>query len=283
MQEGGRRPQRNDGRGYLHARAGLQGIGAPELHGDSGLQSRRQGRAGSFFYQRAYADVPPWSLSLRMCRAIAFFRVLLENKPAKVLPLNRSDVPPIVIASDAQADAAPTGGYLLFDPADGSKVGGVTRFSPAWLELVGFTQRDLRDGANPIGQCEAAQILAAAWAERGRCANRNVIWFADNTSDLHALVKGGSTNVALDRTVQAFHILCCHINCNVWFEYVPSAANWSDGVSRCGFADAFAREQGFALKWAPVLDTWWSLGLVDLWATLRRTAVGVSAVAGSGH
>ena len=97
-----------------------------------------------------------------------------------------------------------------------------------------------------------------------------------------SFVKGGSSNSAIDRTVQAFHFLCCHLHCQVWFEYVRSEANWSDGISRNGFTDEFAIDYGFELMWAPVCNAWWCDSLGEIWSDFKRTTVGRTSVAGSG-
>ena len=140
------------------------------------------------------------------------------------------------------------------------------------MEVVGFPQSSIIGGANPIAQCEAAMVLSALWDLRSRCKDRQVVWFLDNTSALHSFIKGGSSNEALDRTVQAFHFLSHACRCNVWLEFVPSNSNWSDGISRTGFADGFANEHGFVLSWTTVAIEWWKMSLGELWSTFE-TAV----------
>ena len=54
----------------------------------------------------------------------------------------------------------------------------------------------------------------------------------DNSASLFSLVKGASNNCILDRTVAAFHLVCFFYQITVWFEYVDSKSNFSDGVSR---------------------------------------------------
>ena len=77
---------------------------------------------------------------------------------------------PIVVASDAQADTAPTGGYLLSDPSDNVKAAAFFKFNKDFLNLVGFTTKNLNDGANPIAQCEAAAVFMVVLSQATRLA-----------------------------------------------------------------------------------------------------------------
>ena len=194
-------------------------------------------------------------------------------RPKRIIALEPPEAPTICVATDTQADSRPSAGYLQIDPLDGSRRGGYTVLQPEWLAAVGFDKEAIRSGKNPIGQCEAAAVLLTLWNERKKLARRNVIWFIDNTSDLHAFVRGSSSNQHIDRAVQAFHILACRLHCVVWFDYVPSAANWSDGVSRHGFNDPFARQHSFKLRWTPLNPEWWPCSLNELWTKFGQTAM----------
>ena len=55
-------------------------------------------------------------------------------------------------------------------------------------------------------------------------------------------------------------------------EFVTSNSNWSDGISRTGFADGFANKHGFVLSWTTVAIEWWKMSLGELWSTFE-TAV----------
>eukprot|EP00971_Amphidinium_carterae_P293906 5834973-Amphidinium_carterae.1 len=63
--------------------------------------------------QRQYVDTPPWTLSFSLKRSFEFFQLLLDlhlHRTVIVKPV-RSHI--IVVASDAQADTSPTGGYVI--------------------------------------------------------------------------------------------------------------------------------------------------------------------------
>jgi hypothetical protein len=70
-------------------------------------------------------------------------------------------------------------------------------------------------------------------------------WFIDNVSALMSLVKGRSRVRDLDEISLIIHMVLFSLKCCVFFEYVESAANWSDGISRSGTLDTWHREHGF--------------------------------------
>ena len=92
-------------------------------------------------------------------------------------------------------------------------------------------------------------------------ADRDVIWFVDNTVALHSFVKGICTNAALSRVVEVFHILCYRLQCHVWFEYVASGDNWADGISRDGFDSTIPKSCNAAPIVVAISDSWWTRDL----------------------
>ena len=70
------------------------------------------------FKQRQYWDIPPWTLSKTMERAINYVDLLISAKPKRRLYVDRDPRPSLVLASDAQVEPGrwPGGGVLLFDP-----------------------------------------------------------------------------------------------------------------------------------------------------------------------
>lgn len=61
---------------------------------------------------------------------------------------------------------------------------------------------------------------------------RSVLCFVDNAVALHGFVKGTSVNVAIGRASHLLHLLTFICECHVWFEWVGTDYNWSDGISR---------------------------------------------------
>jgi hypothetical protein len=83
-----------------------------------------------------------------------------------------------------------------------------------------------------IGQLELIAILLPYWSEPERFAGRDVIHFVDNTSAIYCAIKDYSKSPDSARIVHCIHAILVAFDINVWFEYVPSKENISDGPSR---------------------------------------------------
>ena len=71
------------------------------------------GRAGMHpLKQRQYSDHPPYTLSHSLRRSLDFHDLLLSSWVRRELSLEPSSEKSLLLASDAQADTAPTGGYI---------------------------------------------------------------------------------------------------------------------------------------------------------------------------
>ena len=136
----------------------------------------------------------------------------------------------LAAASDAAADcpADPSGGFLLaFLP--GPKLAGVS-----------IIDNDLKAVLIPskqqIAQWELMQVLTALLAYPEWFRGRAGVWWINNVPALIALVKGKSGADDMDRTTMMIHLLMYTLQCDIYFEYVPSDSNWADGISRPGNA-----------------------------------------------
>eukprot|EP00971_Amphidinium_carterae_P337842 6474885-Amphidinium_carterae.1 len=54
------------------------------------------------------------------------------------------------------------------------------------------------------------------------------------------MVRGCAREPILDRSVSLAHLLCAKHSIQMWFEFVDSKSNWSDGISRALGMDEFA-------------------------------------------
>ena len=105
--------------------------------------------------------------------------------------------------------------------------------------------------------------------------NRDIVYFIDNTSALHSLVKGTSRNEELDRTIQLAHLCSFELQCRLWWEYVPSNQNWADGISRLGRNDPFVKEKKITVIDLSMDVALWTEDLTDAWtlmSTITRRA-----------
>ena len=69
-------------------------------------------------------------------------------------------------------------------------------------------------------------------SEPERFRGKDVIHFVDNTSAIYCSIKGYSSDADTAALVHLLHAVMCELDVSVWFEYVPSAENISDGPSR---------------------------------------------------
>ena len=223
--------------------------------------------------QRQYSDIPPWGLSHALVRAFEFIELILELRPRRIVNILPPRAPLVVVASDARADGAqlPTGGYLLIDCADGFRCAQYCTFSQRLLSSWGFN-RDLveRGKQNPIANCEGAMPAMVFQLHAQRLSGRRVLFFLDNTASLHSYVKGCAGQAALDRSIAFCNFIAGQRSIGTWWEFVPSQANWADGISRLLADDPFAWKNNFPTSEMWVDDRIWQGTLEDAWNLARR-------------
>ena len=72
---------------------------------------------------------------------------------------------------------------------------------------------------------------------------RDVIWFVDNIGALQVLIKGNSSQYDAGNLCAAAHLYWASMGTRVWFEWVASDDNPSDGLSRDGLHDEWTLAQ----------------------------------------
>ena len=177
----------------------------------------------------------------------------------------------MLIASDAQADTAPTGGFVAL--VDGALDGAFCHFSSI-LETWGQVRGQ---PVTCIAVCECSMVITTLWDLRARVRGRRILWLLDNSASLHALVKGTSTNQFLSRAVELFHMFCFWFQVDVWFEFVDSESNFSDGISRELQNDPFCSQLGIKPHECIVRTWMWEDPLHQVWASFRRAALGLNS------
>ena len=82
----------------------------------------------------------------------------------------------------------------------------------------------------------------------GTLRDEEVLLLQDNANVLSAMVKGASGNPVVDRMAITFSLASAYLRTRVWFEYVESDSNWSDGASRKLYEDEWTQQHGFKLS-----------------------------------
>ena len=91
--------------------------------------------------------------------------------------------------------------------------------------------------AQKIGQAEVAAAIVPYFSlPFNMLHERRVLHFIDNTSALHSILNGYSRVPDTAWMVNLFHCFNCSLRAQVWWEYVASKANPSDGPSRLEFS-----------------------------------------------
>ena len=74
------------------------------------------------------------------------------------------------------------------------------------------------------------------------------MWFIDNEAACSSMVRGGSTAEDVAEIAAIAHLLLLKFQIKVWFEWIDSDSNPSDGLSRDGLLDVWTLEQGWELS-----------------------------------
>jgi len=99
-----------------------------------------------------------------------------------------------------------------------------------------------------ISQCELFTVYLALYHEAAKWEGADIIWFIDNVSAAMAIIKGASAKADLSAISVAIHAVFARLRIRVWVEYVESASNPADGLSRAGLEDPWTVAQGWQLR-----------------------------------
>ena len=90
---------------------------------------------------------------------------------------------------------------------------------------------------------------------------RHTFWMPDNAAALMAMVRGRSDSEDLDRLAVLIHGIMYGLQAVIYFEWVESKSNWSDGISREGQSDQWYRDNHFSFQKCVVPTELWKLPL----------------------
>ncbi|CAE8593710.1 unnamed protein product, partial [Polarella glacialis] len=142
-------------------------------------------------------------------------------------------VPPVqrfVVASDAALEIPRhgAGGYLeVWNPLQADK------YRSGFAVTIPEGVYDLwSEAVHHIAQLELLTVLVALVSYSNRYRGRRGVWFIDNTAALMAMVRGRSDSADLDRLALMIHAAMFALEVWIYFEWVETKSNWSDGISR---------------------------------------------------
>ena len=126
-----------------------------------------------------------------------------------------------------------------------------------WADIVTAPQvtAGWKRRVQQIFPAEAVALVIATWALHTHFKHSDVTWFIDNEAAAAAGIRGASGEPDVTAIVQAAHLLWLNLGTRVWIEWIDSASNPSDGLSRAGLQDPWtlAQNLGFvSLGGSPV-------------------------------
>ena len=193
-----------------------------------------------------------------LTKSFKIIRSVLNSQPKRCIHTRLYVQPRMFGAADAAQEPATggSGGFLLLTAAR-QRLGAVVAINQQVMQL--WPEYDV-----VIAQLELLMILQALLTFPEAFRGCSGFWFCDNIAALMSLVRGRSDNESLDFMASMVHMLLFHLNCYLWFEWVPSKSNWSDGISRDGFQDCFWREHLFTVHLSTVPTFLWQFDITIL-------------------
>jgi len=183
-------------------------------------------------------------LTPALTQALQFAKELLTVVPRKSIQMLGLRPSPVIVYSDAWFQPYSEGptedglrcrlGWVAFDKRTPQPYGGTMPIPDSIL--AEWIQRDQQ-----VFVAEALAVLAASLVHVDRFKNQDIIWFVDNVGAMATLIKGSSGQADCANVCSAAHLLWAQHGTRVWFEWVASDDNPSDGLSRYGLLDEWTR------------------------------------------
>ena len=98
---------------------------------------------------------------------------------------------------------------------------------------------------------EAVAVLTALVVAPELLSGREVVWFVDNEAALSSLIRGTSRAEDVGHIAACTQLAMIEHFCTPWYEWVDSASNPADGLSRDGVKDEWTLKQGWDLTEVP--------------------------------
>ena len=122
--------------------------------------------------------------------------------------------------------------------------------------------------AQPIAKCELAMLPILLYEENERIAGRDIIWLVDNTAALGGIVKGASGLAVSEMLIAAFWMKAFALQVRLWVEYIDSAGNWSDGISREFDKDPYSQKHHFDTRRIGEPMQWFTTDVKHAWESV---------------
>ena len=215
---------------------------------DRGMTGRPCRGALTALTERQYfEDKPGHTLSPQLHEALNFLLQALQIMPDRKIQLGSEDKNPQVLYSDASTTGGGDGlriGILLLEKGKPGRC--------AVHDVPGWVIRKWKFRSTYIGQGEllAGPLALTLFGEQ--MTSRDITWYVDNQAALSALAK--TCSVTADNSPMALvsGLMAALMQAIIWYEWVPTHQNASDGLSRDGWIDRNVRQNIASGEWVSV-------------------------------
>ena len=176
--------------------------------------------------------------------SLKFLAHLFQVVPPRVIEVMQKDRPRVIMYSDASWEPTqqPRLGWVVIDLDRGMPTSGRTSLI-RWDVIDQLIERDTQ-----ILACEALAVPQAIIRDCETFKGTDVICFIDNEAACSSMVRGGSSQDDVAYIAGMTHFVMLEYDVRVWFEWIDSDSNPSDGLSRLGLADPWTVKQGWQLE-----------------------------------
>ena len=215
------------------------------------------GRAGLNAIKQRQQEHGQLELTADILRSFGILKAIMQAKPYRVAVIR--DVTPerTLVASDAAFEEdVGTGGLLIV-----SNPGQLQEQRQAAEAVISDEVMALWTSDVVIAQLELLMVLVGLVVYPECFRGRQTLWMLDNTAALMAMVRGRSDSEDLDQLAVIIHAMMYGLQAAIYFEWVESKSNWSDGISREGRQDRWYVANRFSFQQCAVPVELWRLPL----------------------
>ena len=194
---------------------------------DKGITGRPLRGAMTAITARQYWERKPGhALTEPLETALRYAAEVLLILPPRIIPLSCAPIQQIVMYTDAatRTDGALRLGILLCETGKPSLC--ISLDVPDWVIKTWHFR------STYIGQGELLAVPVALQMLEVHLHCRYITWYIDNTSAASAAIKGASPTEDNSPMALVAALMAAHLGCRIWVEYIASAQNPSDVLSR---------------------------------------------------
>ena len=164
-------------------------------------------------------------------RELQTLKGIFARLPMRQVRILGAQAPPLLIYSDASWGEAKLNrvGWVVYDRIRGITLG--------WSMVISSelqAQFEARD--TQIIVAEALALLTVGLSVGEGLAGRDCLWFIDNEAVASAAIRGSSGMQEVSTILDAAVVTHAQLGARIWFEWIDSKSNPSDGLSREGTA-----------------------------------------------